>query len=605
MGHFSQEASMKRSFLALMTLLLAGPLSAQAPPGGKSMFEKTGQEALKYGYKEGFQQNGKVEKVKVEGQSFKEALRLTTLATSENPWDIQVHAICSQPIAAGDVLLAEFWVRATDTKVEIGEASSEFGFERFGEPWTKTHTVNLAIGQGWKKYSIPFKATETLAAGGSQAYFRMGYKPQAFELADFKLTHYGTKVKLEDLAATKITYNGAEPDAPWRKQAQERIERERKGDLKVTVTDPSGKPVPNAKVSVRMKRHEYGFGSAVVAKLLSTPGLDNDRYQKEVERLFNIVVYENDLKWGMWEDGAPNTGYWRRQYVDDSMKWLQDRGIRVRGHNMVWGSWRWMPGNIKALKDDKKALAAAIEKRIADVGGTMAGKLVDWDVVNESHTEKDLTDIFGKEGMVTWFKLAKKADPKARLFLNDYPGPDTIGHLDGFEKDLKFLVEKGAPLEGVGLQGHVGGTPWSIPAYLGVLDRFGALGKPIVITEYDTGIKDLELDAAFTRDFLTATFSHPSTDAFLMWGFWDGAHWHSQAPMFNKDWTLKASGKAYEDLVFKDWWTNASGSTAADGTYSTRGFRGDYEVTVTAGGKTAKAPAKIVKDGAELSVVLK
>jgi GH35 family endo-1,4-beta-xylanase len=323
-----------------------------------------------------------------------------------------------------------------------------------------------------------------------------------------------------------------------------------------------------------MKRHAFGFGSAVVGRLLSITGSDAERYQKEVERLFNIAVYENDLKWGMWEDGASNSGYWKRQFVEDSVKWMNDRGIRVRGHNMVWGSWRWIPGSIRQLKDDKAALSKAIEKRIMDVGGAMKGKLVDWDVLNEPHTEHDLTDILGKDAMVQWFQWAKKADPHAKLFINDYPGPDSIGHLDGYESWIKFLIDKKAPLEGIGLQGHVGSTPWGIPALLGVLDRFGKYNLPMSITEYDSLVKDPALDARFTRDFLTAVFSHPAVESFLMWGFWDGAHWKQKAPIFNRDWTLKPSGQAYLDLVFKEWWTDASGTAGADGSYQVRGFQG-------------------------------
>lgn len=52
------------------------------------------------------------------------------------------------------------------------------------------------------------------------------------------------------------------------------------------------------------------------------------------------------------------------------------------------------------------------------------------------------------------------------------------------------------------------------------------------------------------------SFSHPSVDAFIMWGFWDGNHWHQNAPIFNLDWSIKPSGQAYIDKVFNEWWTN-------------------------------------------------
>ena len=36
--------------------------------------------------------------------------------------------------------------------------------------------------------------------------------------------------------------------------------------------------------------------------------------------------------------------------------------------------------------------------------------------------------------------------------------------------------------------------------------------------------------------------------------------------MLRRDWSLKPNGEAYQDLVFKRWWTNADGKTAASGT---------------------------------------
>ncbi len=591
----------KKLLACLILLLPAGLLAQTAPPGGQSLFSKPGIEVLNLTNKD----KGTAEMVPVEGQSFQQALKLKTLAASTNIWDVQAEAPVPVAVKAGDVVLAEFWMRAVETSVESGEASSEFVFERLGDPWTKSVSYTLSAGPQWRKFSIPFTIAEDRDEMKSHICFRMGYHPQVFELAGLKVTNYGSQVKIGDLPQTKLTYAGEEPDAPWRKEALDRIEKIRKGGLTVTVKDEKGNPLPGAKVSVRMKRHAFGFGTAVVAKDLATEDIDNDRYQKEVARLFNKVVFENDLKWGPWEEGAANSGYWKREYVEGAMKWLTQRKFDVRGHNMVWGTWRYIPPDVKPLAGDPKALEDKIESRIKDVGGTMKGQLAEWDVVNEPVPEHQLTDLLGEKAMITWYKTAREADPKAVLFVNDYPSPDSTGHLDAYDKIIEYLLKAGAPLGGIGLQGHVGNSPWSIPALLKTLDKLGAHGLPVEITEYDTDITDETLDAQFLRDFMTAIFSHLSVNGFLMWGFWDGAHWHAKAPLFHKDWTEKPSGKAYEDLVLKDWWTNADGTTDDQGSYQTRGFLGDYEVTVTRDSKTTTLPARLTKEGLQLPVVLK
>jgi GH35 family endo-1,4-beta-xylanase len=593
---------MLKKMLLGFALVLPAVVFADAPPGGKSVFSRPVLDTLLLGGQEGA---GKAEKVKVEGQPFQEALRLSTFQSTPSKWDVQVQAVLPVPVKAGDVMLAEFWMRAVQTQGESGEAASEFVFERVGEPWTKAVEYGLSAGPQWKRFSIPFAAVEDLEAGKSHISFRMGYGPQVFDLAGLNLTSYGTKVTVSDLPQTQPSYDGMEVDAPWRKAAEERIEKIRKGDLVVTVKDSKGDPVPGVHVSVRMKRNAFGFGTAVVAASLATGGGENDRYQKEVERLFNRVVFGNDLKWGPWEEGAFNSGPWRRQNIEEAMKWLSSRDFDVRGHNLVWGSWGFLPGNIKRLENDKVALEKAIEDHIQDEGSAMKGQLIEWDVVNEPVTEHQLTDLLGKEALVTWYKKTKEVDPKALLFVNDYPTPDNRGHLKGYEDTIKFLLANGAPLEGIGLQGHVGRTPWSIPGLIQTLDMLGAHGLPVEITEYDTQIQDEALDAQFLKDFLTAVFSHPAASGFLMWGFWDEAHWHHKAPIFRKDWTEKPSGLAYEQLVLHDWWTNAEGDTGADGSYQVRGFCGEYVVTIKAGSKAVTVPAKLRSEGCVLSLVLK
>lgn len=587
--------------LILVPLLyLVSFLSAQeVPGGGESLFSKPALEAIQLNGTK-----GKLEKVEVTGEPFKEALKLTTLEATQDPWGVQVDAMVDLPVHKGDVVLAQFWMKGDESHVESGEAQSEFVFERLGDPWTKSTSFSLSAGPQWRLFNVPFTIVEDLEKGKSHICFRMGYRPQSFELAGLKLINYGTKIAQSALPQTKLVYGGMEADAAWRKAAQERIEKIRKGNLSIKVVDGKGMPVPNADVRVEMERHDFGFGTAVVAQKLALSNSENERYQKEVARLFNRVVFENDLKWGPWEEGASNSGYWRRDYVKGAMEWLRARDIDVRGHNMVWGTWRYLPAEVKALSSDPKALESKIEERIADVGGAMKGQVVEWDVVNEPVPEHQLTDILGRSAMVTWYQAARKADPTALLFVNDYPGPDTVGHLDSYDDTIGFLLKEGAPLGGVGLQGHVGSSPWSIPAFLKTLDKLGAHGLPVEITEYDTDIADEDLDAQFLGDFLTAAFSHPSVNGFLMWGFWDGAHWHHKAPLFKDDWTAKPSEKVYEDLVFHQWWTREEGRSDAQGIFQVRGFLGDYKIVVKDGQNEKTKKVHLVSEGAQIVVSL-
>ena len=75
-----------------------------------------------------------------------------------------------------------------------------------------------------------------------------------------------------------------------------------------------------------MTRHAFGFGSAVTAQLLCAEGADGRRYRDVVERLYNKIVFENDLKWWAWEIGKTNRHTrFRRAYVDKAIAWLRVR----------------------------------------------------------------------------------------------------------------------------------------------------------------------------------------------------------------------------------------------------------------------------------------
>src|ERR1044071_8910683 len=60
----------------------------------------------------------------------------------------------------------------------------------------------------------------------------------------------------------KLAYKGREANAAWRKEAEARIERSRKADLSLTVTDAAGQPLPDAELSIKLKRHSFGWGAA-------------------------------------------------------------------------------------------------------------------------------------------------------------------------------------------------------------------------------------------------------------------------------------------------------------------------------------------------------
>lgn len=198
--------------------------------------------------------------------------------------------------------------------------------------------------------------------------------------------------------------------------------------------------------------------------------------------------------------------------------------------------------------------------------------------------------MLGPDEVASWFRLAELADPDARLIVNDYDILDDHGwnrrHQDYLYALVADLRDRGAPVDGIGLQAHFATPQLTPPADLvPVLDRFARLGLPLEITEFDVTTTDEALQADYTRDFLTVAFSHPAVARITTWGFWEPIHWSPSAAMYRADFSPKPNAVAWRDLVHGDWWTRERGRTNRAGEFTTRGFLGDYDVRVEVDGR--------------------
>ncbi|MBI5280436.1 MAG: endo-1,4-beta-xylanase [Candidatus Solibacter usitatus] len=542
------------------------------------------------------------ERVAAEGAGFNEALKLTTTALPANEWDIRVRALGAAAVKKDDAVLATFWLKCVEPA--DGECVIRLNVERRDSPYTKSYSQPVLAGPEWKQFKIYFQMAEDYAPGGYYVDFWFSQQRQVALLGGITVDDYGQGVKGVDLGLDPL-YEGAAADAPWRAAAEERIEKLRKGELVVEVVDAEGNPVPGAQVRARMTRHAFGWGTAIAADLLlgerrSASASDVENYRRLLLENFNMVVFENDLKWPPWEAN--------RARALSGIQWMLDHGItKIRGHNLVWPNWQYLPKDLAELQSDPEALRKRVLDHIQDEVTATRGSVQEWDVLNEPYTNKALQKILGDAEMAAWFKKAREYDPGVALFINDYSilsanGAD-IAHRNGYYEIIRYLGELEAPVDGIGMQGHFG-SPTPPEVMLRILDRFAQLGKPIEITEFDFNTKDERLQAAFTRDLLTTAFSHPAVTNFLMWGFWEGSHWLPQGAMVRRDWSAKPNFEAWREMVYGRWWTDEKGAAGEDGVYRVRGFQGDYEIEAALGERVGKATVSIGAAGTSVKVVL-
>lgn len=593
--------------LAVLTLAAGLAQAQEIPAGGRSVLPRAEFGGFSMGSPHPF---GTTENVVVTGMPFSKALRTKGNPGSKDPWNFQLGVASAVSVNKGDVLLASFYLRCIRTVAESGSGRTVFVFQRNGPPWTDVVHQAASAGQEWQHFFIPFESTEDFKAGTALMAFRLGYEPQTLEFGGIEVVNYGKSRKVSELLVTQVTYRGMEADAPWRQAAEERIKALRTGELTLKVVDGSGKGVSGAKVEVQQSRSAFLWGTAVQEKLLgpevAAEGSDLAKYRETVKTWFNMAVLENALK------AQPLNGDWGKDWDWDvavqGVDWLRKNGLAVRGHVLVWPSWRNAPKVWRSYEKDPKKLKAAILAHIAKTAGGMAGKLKQWDVVNEPYDNVDITNILGEDSLVEWYQAAQKADPNAQLFLNDYSilagGAGDTGHRQHYEKTVEILLGEGAPLQGLGMQGHFGAGLTDPMELNKLLDRYAKFNLPIMVTEYDILIADEQLAGAYTRDFLTMLYSHPAVQGVMLWGFWDGAHPSANAPLLRKDWTLKPAGEAWKDLVLRKWRTHAALDSDAAGAIKVQGHLGEYTVVARKGNLEARGVATLGKAGATLTLKL-
>jgi hypothetical protein len=146
------------------------------------------------------------------------------------------------------------------------------------------------IGHEWGWYFHPFRAAKPVAADTGKIRLSFDVQPQRIEIEDVRLYVAPSGFDMSRLPMMEAGYQGREPDAAWRQNADARIAKYRTAPLIVRVLDPHGNTIQQADVRIRMRRHAFGFGSTFQVRLVDDMSPDAIRYRQTFEELFHALV---------------------------------------------------------------------------------------------------------------------------------------------------------------------------------------------------------------------------------------------------------------------------------------------------------------------------
>jgi GH35 family endo-1,4-beta-xylanase len=554
----------------ILSLFVSSALALDLPPEGTDV---RGEAALQASASAAV---GKVEALEI-------GKRITiTKADPAKAFAAQFRASVASEIAKKERVLAIIKARVVGA-AESGDVLAKLQLK--AAPYTAFGpTIGVGIHREWTEQPVVFVTEDAVPADKAAVVLLCGHKEQSIEVESIRVLKYPATMDVSLFPKAKLikrTYAGRDPDAPWRKAALERIEQHRKKDLSMIVKDAGGQPLAETEVKLSLRRHAFGFGSAVVAKRFSGESEDDRRYREIVEKLFSIVVFENDLKDGNWApDFKDDRKAKRNAEIDSAFQWLSERHINVRGHYLMQVA---TPFNLQGIKDNaeiRQRTLDSVKERMAFV----KERVIEWDVINHPIAWGGADMLNKRPGLEKLdrevFTLARSLT-KLPFFINEdqvfRPGPqcdDTFTYIEKLNAD-------GFTVAGLGNQAHFHESYLPSPEHLlAVTDQFAKIMPHQSITEFDVvTTEDEKLAADYTRDALIAVFSHPAYTSFLLWGFWEGSHWKAEAASWSKDWSIRPRGEVLEEWISRKWHTEVRLKTDAKGKVSWRGFPGWYEVT--------------------------
>ena len=399
------------------------------------------------------------------------------------------------------------------------------------------------------------------------------------------------------------------------------IEKYRKTDGILTVTDATGKPLSGVCVKLTHKKHECKFGANLfMLDELETPE-KNALYKKYFAETFSMATLPF-----YWDSTEPERGHlrysknsspmYRRPPIDLCIEFCEQNGIEPREHALAYDhffpKWIW--------NKDTETVKKELERRYQEISSRYADKIPTIEVTNEMNWEEGRTAFYSDPEFIRWcYNMAEKYFPDNQLVVNDAVNESWLDRGRSTDKYYAYIentVLKGGRIDAIGMQFHALTSSdmieteyartnmllYNPKAILERLDLYASFGKPLQITEITLSAAGPEpenekIQAELLEGLYSTWFAHHNVEQIIYWNLVDGyAYVPSDDPevigrsqgdmtigenrfyggLLRFDMTPKPAYYTLKELIQKKWHTEVEAVTDANGQVCFSGFVGEY-----------------------------
>nr|WMX25237.1 endo-1,4-beta-xylanase [uncultured bacterium] len=414
----------------------------------------------------------------------------------------------------------------------------------------------------------------------------------------------------------------------WEERVNHGIEQYRKGYADITVKDKDGNIIPDAKIKLTQKTHEFKFGANLFMLDELETDEKNELYKKYFADTFNIATLP--FYWDSTEPEKGKTRYekdsvpmYRRPPIDLCIEYCEKHGIEPREHALAYDNFfpKWLyDASVTEVKH-------ALEERYKQISERYKDKIPTIEVTNEMEWDVYRTAFYNEPDYVEWcFKLAEKYFPANQLVINEYAGlwEEQAKPRDRFYAYTEAAILKGARVDAIGMQFHMFFDKekeyektrkyYDPKKMYKIMDLYSNFQKPLQITEitipaYSNDPEDEAIQAEMLEILYSIWFSHPNMEQLIYWNLVDGyAAYAPQGDMtvgenyyygglVRFDMTPKPAYYAIKNLIEKKWHTETDVITNKNGKATFKGFYGEYDAEITVNGKVINQRINLTKKG--------